>query len=246
MTPLMIETYVTRRAPLRKPATVNHEVATLRHMFRKAQEWGKALENPVKHLRRLRANNRRLRYLSTEEITRLLTVADATLRPIVIAALHTGLRRGELFALTWQDVDFKAGVIRVIYTKNGERRELPMTETCRETLQRIPRRLGADYIFPGKTGEALADIRKRFHTALRKAGITGCVFHDLRHTFASHLVMAGVDLMTIKEFLGHKRLEMTLRYAHLAPDHKRAAINRLDTSMDTRQKERGSAQAQTP
>jgi integrase len=89
-------------------------------------------------------------------------------------------------------------------------------------------------VFPGKTGYGLVDIRKRFHRALQEAGIEGFVFHDLRHTFASHLVMAGVDLLTVKEFLGHKDIKMTLRYAHLAPDYKRAAITRLDTPMDTR------------
>jgi integrase len=121
----------------------------------------------------------------------------------------------------------------VLHTKNGERREIPMSDTLRTTLQELPRRLASAYVFPGKTGQGLVDIRKRFHRALKKAGIEGFVFHDLRHTFASYLVMAGVDLMTVKEFLGHKDLKMTLRYTHLAPDYKRAAISRLDTYMDT-------------
>ncbi len=89
------------------------------------------------------------------------------------------------------------------------------------------------------------DIRKRFHRALKKAGIEGFVFHDLPHTFASYLVMAGVDLMTVKEFLGHKDLKMTLRYTHLAPDYKRAAISRLDTYMDTGHKKRVTAKSVT-
>jgi integrase len=84
-------------------------------------------------------------------------------------------------------------------------------------------------VFSSKTGQGLVDIRKRFHRALKDAGIEGFVFHDLRHTFASYLVMAGVDLMTVKEFMGHKDLKMTLRSAHLAPDYKRTAISQLDT-----------------
>ena len=186
------------------------------------------------HVKPLRVNNRRLRYLSHEEMDRLLAVSDDVLTPVLITALHTGLRRGGLFRLTWQDVDFKLGVVRVLQTKNGERWEIPMTNTLRATLQQLPRRLSSDYVFPGKTGHGLVDIRKRFHRALQEAGIQGFVFHDLRHTFASHLVMAGVDLMTVKEFLGHKDIKMTLRYAHLAPDYKRAAITQLDTYMDTR------------
>jgi integrase len=238
ITPLLVDAYVSRRAQLRKPATVNRDLVVLRHLFQKAREWGKAIDNPVSHQRPLRANNRRLRYLSQEEISRLLAAADAILRPLLVVALHTGLRRSELFALTWQDVDVKQGVIRVVHTKNGERRELPMSETLRTTLQQLPRRLTSDYVFPGKTGQGLVNIRKRFHRALREAGLEGFVFHDLRHTFASHLVMAGVDLVTVKEFLGHKDLKMTLRYAHLAPDYKRAAMSRLDTSMDTSHEKR--------
>ena len=113
----------------------------------------------------------------------------------------------------------------MVDTKNGERREIPMSDTLRETLRRIPRRLDSPYVFPGKEGKTLVNIRRRSLKALKEAGIEGFVFHALRHTFASHLVMAGVDLMPVKEFLGHKRLEMTLRCAHLVPGHKRAAIN---------------------
>jgi site-specific recombinase XerD len=91
-------------------------------------------------------------------------------------------------------------------------------------------------VVPCKTGQALVGIKKRFHRLLRDAGIDGFRFHDLRHAFASHLVMAGVDLVSVKEFFGHVDLKMTQRNAHLAPDYKRAAIDRLDTYMDTRQK----------
>jgi integrase len=214
-------------------------------MFVKALEWGKALEDPVRHQKPLRVNNRRLRYLSHEEMTRFFEVSDEGLHPLLIAALYTGPRRGELFSLTWQDVDFKLSVIRVVHTKNGEGREIPMTHTLRRMLQHLPRRFASDYVFHGKTGHSLVDIRKRFHRALQEAGIEGFVFHDLRHTFASHLVMAGVDLMTVKEFLGHKDIKITLRYAHLAPDYKRSAIDRLDTYMDSGQKKGVAALAVT-
>jgi integrase len=131
-------------------------------------------------------------------------------------------------------VDFKLGVIAVLQTKNGERLEIPMSDTLRETLRTIPRALAAGYVFPGRAGHAPVNVSKRFTRALQEAGIEGFVFHDLRHTFASYLIMAGVDLLTVKEFLGHKDIKMTLRYAHLAPDYKRSAMARLDTYMDTR------------
>jgi len=106
--------------------------------------------------------------------------------------------------------------------------------------------LDSDHVFPGKTGNGLVDIRKRCRWALAEADMEGFVFYDLRHTFASHLVMSGVDLMTVKEFLGHKDIKMTLRYAHLAPDYKRSAISRLDTYMDTSHKKGITAYAVTP
>jgi integrase len=233
VTPLMVNAYVTERSAVRKPGTVNREVQLLHHMFQKAMAWWHALQNPVTHQKPLRVDNRRLRYLSHEEIPRLLAAADESLRPLVLTALHTGLRRGELLSLIWQDVDFSQGVLRLVHTKNGERREIPMTDRLQEALQSLPHRLNSESVFLGHIS-GLSDLRRRFHRALTKAGIEAVVFHDLRHTFASHLVMAGVDLITIKEVLGHKDFKMTLRYAHLAPDYKPAAMTRLDTYMDTR------------
>jgi integrase len=246
ITPLTVDNYIAQRAEVCRPATVNRDMVVLRHMFVKAVAWGKALHNPVAHVKPLRVNNRRLRYLSQEEMTRLLCVADDHLRPLLLMALHTGMRRGELFALTWQDIDFKQGIIRVMQSKSGKPREVPMTDTLRDTLQHLPRRLDSAYVFPGKTGQALVDIKKRFTRTLRDAGIDGFAFHDLRHTFASHLVMAGVDLVSVKEFLGHADLKMTLRYAHLAPQYQRSAISRLDTYMDTRPKTGGQENAANP
>jgi integrase len=162
-------------------------------------------------VRPLRVNNRRLRYLSQDETGRLLTVADAYLRPMVITALHTGLRRGEMFALTWPEVDFRHGVVRVLHTKNGERREIPMSRTLRATLEQLPRRVDTDVVFPGQAGHARVSIRGRFQRALREAGSEGFGWHDLWHTFASYLVMAGVNLTSVKELMGHKTIAMTLR-----------------------------------
>lgn len=139
---------------------------------------------------------------------------------ILLTALHTRLRRGELFALTWPDLDMKAKVIRVVHTKNGKRRAIPMTPTLWETLQHVPRKLGSEIVFAGKTGNGLIDIRQQFTRALRQAGIADGTLHT-----------------------GHKRIKMTLRYVHLAPDHKRAAVHRLDTSMDTRAQEQGTEMA---
>ena len=144
------------------------------------------------------------------------------------------MRRGELFKLQWKDIDFRNQLVRVADSKNGESREIPMNRTLEDTLRGIPRRLDLVFIFPGKTGRGITDIKKRFKKTREAAQIEDFRFHDLRLTFASHLVMGGVDLATMKELLGHKRIEMTLRYAHLAPEHKRAAVQLMDTYMDTK------------
>jgi integrase len=126
----------------------------------------------------------------------------------------------------------KHGFILLDQTKNGERREIPINKTLEATLQGMVRRLDVPYLFYDRvTGKPLQNVKRSFNTALRKAKIRDFRFHDLRHCFASHLVMAGVDLTTVKDLLGHKSITMTLRYAHLAPSHKVNAVNVLDAAL---------------
>ena len=178
-------------------------------------------------------NNRRLRYLSKEECDRLVKACAPHLRPVVITALNTGMRRGEILGLTWDRVDLQNSLILLDITKNGERREIPINSTLRETFKGLVRRLDNPHVFyDPATGKRLQDVKRSFSTALRRAKILDFHFHDLRHTFASHAVMAGVDLTTLKELLGHKTLTMTLRYSHLAPGHKVAAVELLDSALN--------------
>jgi integrase len=230
---ILLERYQTERLQKgNKPATVNRLIATLKHMFSKAVEWDMVEEETLKRVRKvklLEENNRRLRYLSREECQNLINACDTHLRPIVITALNTGMRKGEIFNLRWDQVDLKHGFILLDKTKNGERREIPINDTLRSVLQGLPRRLDVPYVFyDPQTGKAYQDVKHSFHSALRRAGIRDFRFHDLRHTFASHLIMAGIDLTTVKELLGHKTLTMTLRYAHLAPTHKVRAVETLN------------------
>ena len=235
---MMIEQYQTERIQKgNKPATANRLLATLKHMFTKAVEWDMVEEEALKKIRKvkfLEENNRRLRYLSVEECAALVSTCESHLRPIVITALNTGMRRGEILSLTWDRVDLKHGFILLDRTKNGDRREIPINDTLRAVLQGLTRRLDIPHIFfDPQTGKAYQDVKRSFHTALRRAKIQDFHFHDLRHTFASHLVMAGVDLTTVKELLGHKSLKMTLRYSHLAPAHKMKAVNILDAALNS-------------
>ena len=129
ITPLKVDEYVSRRAVTHSPAAVNQDIVVPRHTFVKAMTWGKALSNPVAHVKPLPASNRCLHHLSHKEVARSLNMADERLRPLLITALPSRLRRGELFTLTWQDIDFKHRIIRVVQTKSGEPREIPMSET---------------------------------------------------------------------------------------------------------------------
>lgn len=216
-----------------KPATVNRLQATLSHMFTKAYEWEMISEDVLKRIRKVKLlpeNNRRLRYLSKEECQTLINNCDSHIQHIVLTALNTGMRKGEILSLKWSQIDLNHGFILLDITKNGERREIPINDTLKNIFQGITRRLDVPWVFYNpKTGNRYKEMKRSFHTALRKAKIEDFHFHDLRHCFASHLVMAGIDLTTVKELLGHKTLTMTLRYAHLAPTHKVNAVNVLDS-----------------
>jgi len=129
----------------------------------------------------------------------------------------------------FDNVDLRRGIIHLDKTKNGDPRDIPINGTLKNVLENLPRRVDLPYVFHDPcTGKPYRDIKTSFHTALRIAGIRDFRFHDLRHTFASQLVMAGVDLKTVQELLGHRRITMTLRYSHLAQEHKEKAVNLLD------------------
>jgi integrase len=143
------------------------------------------------------------------------------------------MRKGEILGLKWRDVDIQRNTIHLLDTKNGEKRDVPMNDITQKTIIGVLKHPDSQYIFCNKEGQPYGDIKKSFLTAIRKAGIINFHFHDLRHTFASHLVMSGVDLNTVRELLGHKTLEMTLRYSHLSPDHKKRAVDILNKRMVT-------------
>jgi integrase len=237
-TTMLIEEYQSKATVEGKaPATPNRHVTTLKHMFTKAVEWEMVEEEALKKVRRtklLPENNRRLRYLSKEECKALVEACKPHLRPIVVTALYTGMRKQEILSLEWEKhIDLRHGFILLDVTKNGDRREIPINQTLRETLRGLVRRLDSPYVFIDGEGKRFKDVKRSFKSALKTAGIKDFRFHDLRHCFASHLIMAGVDITTVKELLGHKTLTMTLRYAHLAPSHKVKALETLADTLGT-------------
>jgi integrase len=226
ITPRMIEKYKSeRRKEGASPATVNRELACMKHMYNLAILWEMTRENPVSKVKLFRERNKRIEFLIPEEIERLIIACSKYARPVVITALNTGMRLGEILGLTWNDIDLVNNQIILDETKSGSSRRIPISGNLKKMLLKLKSRESGGKVFLSKHGTPLKSVRNQFNRALRKAGIERkLTFHDLRHTFASHLVMKGVDIVTVKELLGHKTLRVTMRYSHLTARHMREAI----------------------
>ncbi len=205
------------------PAAVNRELALLRHLLVLAEEWGYIEKVP--RIRLEKEPEGRLRFLTSEEIARLLAACEQSKHPelatVVTVALNTGMRKGEVLGLTWDRVDFARGVLLLERTKSGRRREVPMNQAVYDVLSRLTgSRQGR--VFQSPT------IRTAFERAVEVAKLEDFRFHDLRHTAASYLVMRGASLVDVRAVLGHSDVKMTMRYAHLSPEHLRSAVAKLD------------------
>jgi integrase len=206
-----------RNTPVKK-ATVNRDLAFLKTMFNMAVQWGWLRENPAKKIKLLRGEEKRLRILDKDEISKLIKNASEHLKPILITAVSTGMRRGEILNLKWKHVDFSTGFIRVENSKNGEARNIPLNPYLKDTLMKLMTgRNPEDYVFIRKDGKRITCFKEAFKVACSKAGITDFRFHDTRHVAASLLAAGGCDIITLQYILGHKTLAMTQRYAHLIP-----------------------------
>ena len=226
----MTRTIKKKEVPL-KPATLNRYRALLSLAFRVAIENGKAQTNPARLVRRRKENNAVVRYLSTTEEQKLReTILEQCPHhmPELEVALNTGMRQGEQYNLTWDRIDFDRRLITIPLSKHGDPRYIELNDTAIAALRQAESQANdSAHVFLNCHGEKLSTPREWFEAAVKKAGIQKFTWHCLRHTFASRLVMAGVDLRTVQELMGHKTIQMTCRYAHLAPKHRLAAVQRL-------------------
>jgi len=233
MSKVSVQTYmVTRKKEGACNTTVNKEIRCLTKTLSMATEWGYIKENPLKGLKILREPPERIRYLTKKEYKHLLAESPLYLRDIIVFAVGTGIRKSEIFNLTWNDIKFsetsKYGMITVL-GKGDKRRYLSMNKTVYDLLIRLYREKEGNYVFTSQiTGGKITDVKKAFSTALKKSCIEDFRFHDLRHTFASWLVMSGVDLYTVQRLLGHTNIRTTMRYAHLAPNFLEQEIGKID------------------
>lgn len=225
-----------QRDDLRKevgPATVNRYLGALSKAFSNAvREWHWVRENPLRCVSKETEPQGRVRFLSDNERKGLLAAcresALPTLYLIVLLALTTGMRRGELLGLRWPDVDLERQLIVLNKTKNRERRSVPIVPEVAALLREHAkvRRLDSDLVFPGN-GSRPVDIDTAWYAALDKAKIKNFRFHDLRHTAASYLAMSGATTAELAAVLGHKTLAMVKRYAHLSDQHTGAVLERM-------------------
>ncbi len=226
--PKVVEDYKTHRLRTIQPRTVNRELGTLRSMFTRAVEWQYIKTHPMAGVKELKFQKRPPAFLTPDQVIQLLEACGQLhLYAFVVLAAHTGMRKSEVFGLKWTDVDFKRAELTVRQAKNNEYRIIPMNQLVVETLKRHPRHITSDLVLVRDDGRPYHNLKWSFDTALEKAGLAQVRIHDLRHSFASNLVIAGVPLNVVQELLGHKDINMTMIYAHLAPNAKRAAVDLL-------------------
>jgi integrase len=242
LTPTAIERYkVTRRKTGiggRKPpgkTTINLEITMVKALLNWGIDQGNISDNPIKKVKKICGPaTKTIEFLTKDEIITLLEASTPTYRPIIFVYLKTGLRKGELIHLEWSDIDFSRKQIRVInkvsyHIKRYKERFVPMDNQLVKVLRSIPR-TKSNYVFTTKKGTLRENnIFRELQRTAKKAGIQKHVtIHVLRHTYASQLVMAGVDLRTVQVLLGHTDIKTTMQYAHLSPDHLKQAVEKLD------------------
>ncbi len=233
ITVLDIETYRSNRAKEGgRGVTINRELALLSSMFNKAKDWSYLEVNPVrKDAFFTGVEQPKQRVLTPDEETKLLDASPAHLKPILIMALNTGMRKGEILGLEWNRVDLEGREITLLCTntKSKRGREIPINEKLYSMLVQMKANSdGSPFVFPNPfSGKPYVDVKGLYSGTCKRAGILGLRFHDLRHTFASRLVVSGVDINTLREILGHGSIRMTQRYVHSDKMQKRDAVERL-------------------
>lgn len=220
------------------PATFNRVKSIISMAYRLAVQNGVVNSNPARLVRQMRVDNGRIRFLSPAEEMRLrqAIMEDCPQHlPAFEIAVNTGLRASEQFHLTWEDVDLERRQICLTQTKNGRVRYIPLNPTATKAFAAMRQTHDGDgKVFLNTVtksryqGQARTTARNWFEAVCRKAQLQDFTWHCLRHTFASRLVMSGVDIRTVAELMGHRTLAMTMRYAHLAPQHQQDAVERLE------------------
>lgn len=228
----------TRFKKPRSNATVVRYMASLSHAFSIAmRDWGWIEDSPMRKVTKPRQARGRERFLSDAERNSLIAACTQStstfLYPVVVLALSTGMRRGEIMSLRWPQVDLVQGRILLHDTKNGSSRAIPLTGFALALFQDLSkvRRIDSNLVFYGKDPQKSVDLKKPWTTAIERAAIPDFRFHDLRHSAASYLAMNGATTIDIAAVLGHKTLQMVKRYSHLADSHTARIVTSMNAAI---------------
>ena len=203
---------------------INIEITTLHHFFNWCSDHGYLDKNPAAGIKKLNELSR-LKTLSDSDIEKLINGATNKLtKDLITFLIYTGCRKGEALNLKWDDVDLQNDVIAIKGTKTKYDRYIPISKPLKELLSRIEKVQDVLYVF-NRNGAKLSDFKRSFHTACKNAGLKDMHIHDLRHVFASKMVMNGTSLFITGELLGHRTTQMTKRYSHLVPDTLKKAVD---------------------
>ena len=212
-----------------RPATSNREMALLKHMFNMAERWDQYQgKNPVRLVKFLPEENLQFKTLSQEEEQALLACCPPYLQDMIVFDLNTGLRSGDVFNLQWEGVDFEQQQLNVLVQKTRRKLMVPVNEAASSVLDAWRGMRKGPYVFYNQlTGDRFRGLKGGFKLACKQAGLKGVTWHTLRHTFASRLTRNGVDIVTVKELLGHSSITVTMRYAHTDEETKTAAVKKI-------------------
>jgi len=231
ITPEMVEEYKAKRLSTGiQKCSVNRELSCLRKIYNVAVDWGYTVDNPVRKVKLFsEKENIRERVLKEDEEELLFEAADLHIKPILIVAVNTGMRKSEVFKLRWQNVSFEKREIKIPMSKSGKERRIPINSIVFNLLYTLKAQNGqSEYVFPNpKTEKPYVDIKRSFDSACKKAGVENLRFHDLRHSFATRLARRGVDLVIVKELMGHASIVTTQRYLHSRASEKAQAVETL-------------------
>ncbi len=232
ITPLRVEEFQQSRIQEVAPATVNRATALLKHMFNMAERWELHRgANPVRLVKFLPEDNLQFQTLSEDEEQRLLAASPPYLREMILFALNIGLRTNEIFNLKWEEVDIEEKRIKMQVKKTRRPLSLPLNDTAFGVIESRHAIQHGPYVFYSPmTGDRFKDVKGALSAAVKRAELKKVTWHMFRHTFASRLTRSGVDIVTVKDLLGHANISVTLRYAHSNDDAKRRAVERLGTS----------------
>ena len=209
-----------------EPTTINIELSLLKHSLGKAVEWNLIRENPATKVKLFKKQKKAKRVLTDEEFEQLYNACNGYMKDVIVVAVNSGLRTGEVVNLEWEDINLVDKYLTVRESKNNEFRNVPLNQTLISTFKKL--RVRGKNVFSKENGEKYGSFRDSFKRAVKRSSIRYCTFHCLRHTFCTNLAMNGIGLETIKKLAGHKDISTTLIYTNPSDSHLKNAVETLN------------------